>query len=141
MTPQEQIEKLREALERAVKVAGEARDEWDRAPAGMKAGKLLIALSGNLSGYRRDIDAIHAALALTTSEPDAGGVLAPTLDDLWTAVRNRDADISRLTRELLTVLEREAATTARYDAKLDAAEARILAAKRLAAVDLTEKDQ
>lgn len=51
------------ALKTAVKVAGEAADEWDKAPEGMKAGKLLIALSGGLPGYRRDIDAIHAALA------------------------------------------------------------------------------
>ena len=51
------------ALVAAVKVADEARDEWDAAPAGMKAGKLLIALSGRLTGYRADIDAIHAALA------------------------------------------------------------------------------
>lgn len=52
---------LRAALETAVSVAAEARREWDAAPSGMKAGKLLIALSGELKGYRADIDAIHAA--------------------------------------------------------------------------------
>lgn len=31
------------ALEAAIKVAGEAREEWDKAPEGMRAGKLLIA--------------------------------------------------------------------------------------------------
>lgn len=51
------------ALKAAVKVADEARDEWDKAPEGMRAGKLLIALSGRLKGYRADIDAIHAAIA------------------------------------------------------------------------------
>lgn len=54
---------LTTTLAMAVKVADEARKEWDAAPEGMKAGKLLIALSGNLSGYRADIDSIHAALA------------------------------------------------------------------------------
>lgn len=54
---------LEEALRRMVAVANEARDQWDIAPSHMKAGKLLIALSGKLPGYRADIDAIHAALA------------------------------------------------------------------------------
>lgn len=54
---------LHVALDTAIKVADEAREEWDKAPGGMKAGKLLIALSGNLPGYREDIDAIHNALA------------------------------------------------------------------------------
>jgi hypothetical protein len=44
----------------AIEVASQARDEWDVAPAGMKAGKLLIALAGELPKYRPDIDAIHA---------------------------------------------------------------------------------
>jgi hypothetical protein len=60
---------LREALQAAIKIADEAREEWDKAPAGMRAGKLLIALSGHLKGYRPDIDAIHAALA-TQPEPE-----------------------------------------------------------------------
>jgi hypothetical protein len=51
------------ALKAAVKIADEARDEWDAAPAGMRAGKILIALSGRLKRYRADIDAIHAAIA------------------------------------------------------------------------------
>lgn len=60
---------LEEALRSAIKIADEAREEWDKAPSGMKAGKLLIALSGNLSGYRHDIDAVHAALASAQQEP------------------------------------------------------------------------
>lgn len=52
-----------QALQRAVMVAEEARQEWDAAPSGMRAGKLLIALSGELPGYRADIDEIHEALA------------------------------------------------------------------------------
>lgn len=52
-----------QALERAVKVAEEARQEWDVCPAGMRAGKILVALSGRLPGYRADIDEIHDALA------------------------------------------------------------------------------
>lgn len=67
----DEVEELRDrvgilttALALAVTVADEARNEWDAAPSGMKAGKLLIALSGNLPGYRADIDTIHAALAL-----------------------------------------------------------------------------
>lgn len=58
-----EVAQLREALTQAIKVAAEAREEWDKAPSGMNAGKLLIALSGDLSGYRADIDTIHAALA------------------------------------------------------------------------------
>ena len=54
--------KLEAALRSAIKVAEEARVEWDEAPSGMRAGKILIALSGALPGYRADIDAIHAAL-------------------------------------------------------------------------------
>lgn len=56
----------KEALERAVKIADEARQEWDAAPQGMRAGKIIIALSGHLPGYRIDIDEIHAALKAAT---------------------------------------------------------------------------
>jgi hypothetical protein len=55
-----------QALCRAIKIADEAREEWDKAPSGMRAGKILIALSGHLPGYRADIDEIHATL---TSAP------------------------------------------------------------------------
>jgi hypothetical protein len=50
---------LEAALQSAVKVAAEAARAWDAAPPGMRAGKLLIALSGGLRGYRADIDAIR----------------------------------------------------------------------------------
>lgn len=50
---------LLKALESAIRIAEEARLEWDRAPSGMRAGKILIALSGGCPGYRADIDAIH----------------------------------------------------------------------------------
>jgi hypothetical protein len=51
------------ALMLARSVAEEARVEWDQAPEGMRAGKLLIALSGALPGYRDDIDEIHATIS------------------------------------------------------------------------------
>lgn len=51
------------ALKTAIRVAQEARIEWDAAPSTMRAGKLLIALGGDCPGYRSDIDAIHAAIA------------------------------------------------------------------------------
>jgi hypothetical protein len=57
------VEALRlasDTLTAAIEVADQARDEWDTAPAGMKAGKILIALSGQAPGYRIDTDAIHA---------------------------------------------------------------------------------
>lgn len=60
---------LESALTAAIEVADQARDEWDLAPQGMKAGKLLIALSGGLPGYRPDIDAIHRIHKPTTKEP------------------------------------------------------------------------
>lgn len=57
------FDELREALRTAIAVAEEARKEWDAAPNTMRSGKLLIALSGGIKGYRKEIDAIHAALA------------------------------------------------------------------------------
>ena len=54
---------LVKALETAIRVAGEAREEWDKAPNGMKAGKLLIALSDPSLKYRADITEMHAALS------------------------------------------------------------------------------
>lgn len=56
----EEVESLRKALTRAIKIADEVREEWDKAPSGMKAGKLLIALSGHLPNYRAEIDEIHS---------------------------------------------------------------------------------
>jgi hypothetical protein len=54
---------LLEALKAAVMIAEEAHREWDAAPDGMRAGKIIIALAGGRKGYRQDIDAIHAAVA------------------------------------------------------------------------------
>lgn len=56
----------KQALERAIMVAGEAQREWDTAPSGMRAGKILMALAGYAPGYRSDIDEIHNALAAAT---------------------------------------------------------------------------
>lgn len=50
------------ALASAVKLAGEAAEEWDNAPSGMRAGKILLALAGHRPGYRVDADAIQAVL-------------------------------------------------------------------------------
>jgi hypothetical protein len=73
--------RLLSALLLARSVAEEARVEWDEAPAGMKAGKLLIALSGALPGYRADIDEIHNAIASAmsagTAETQSGSGLQP----------------------------------------------------------------
>ena len=54
-------DELREALRSVIKIAAEARADWD-ADRDSRVGKILIALSGELRGYRADIDAIHAAL-------------------------------------------------------------------------------
>ncbi len=54
---------LASALAAAIRVAREAADEWDTAPAGMRAGKILLALSGWRPGYRPDTDLIHEAIA------------------------------------------------------------------------------
>lgn len=56
---------LEAALRSAIKIAEEAADEWDKAPSGMRAGKILLALAGHVKGYRADITAIHAALPPT----------------------------------------------------------------------------
>jgi hypothetical protein len=58
-----ELSRLREALMSAIAIAEEARREWDAAPNGMRAGKILIALAGGCPGYRADIDAIHAIIA------------------------------------------------------------------------------
>lgn len=56
------VEELTKALRTAIKVANEARQEWDKAPDGMRAGKLLIALSDPSLNYRADITAMHRAV-------------------------------------------------------------------------------
>lgn len=63
------VVEMAEALGSAIQIADEARREWDAAPSGMRAGKVLIALAGGCKGYRADIDKIHAALARVRGEP------------------------------------------------------------------------
>lgn len=58
-----EIAELRLALRSAVIVANEAQEEWDKAPEGMRAGKILLALAGHRKGFRQDTDKIHAILA------------------------------------------------------------------------------
>jgi hypothetical protein len=66
------------ALETAIKVAGEARDEWDRAPNGMKAGKLLVALAGSPKlNYRADITGMHETLARVRALDVSGAPVEP----------------------------------------------------------------
>lgn len=60
--------RLLAALRLAIKVAGDAQEEWDKAPSGMRAGKILIALAGGCPRYRQDTDEIQAAARLETSE-------------------------------------------------------------------------
>jgi hypothetical protein len=57
-----ELDQTRDALRAAILIAGQAQKEWDMAPDGMKAGKILIALAGGCPGYRADIDAIHSVL-------------------------------------------------------------------------------
>lgn len=56
------------ALDIAIKVAEQAREEWDKAPATMKAGKLLIALIDPSLHYRDDITEMHNIRALLKKE-------------------------------------------------------------------------
>lgn len=51
------------ALKSLVEIAEEAAEEWDKAPSGMRAGKILLALAGHVKGYRQDTDKIHALIA------------------------------------------------------------------------------
>jgi hypothetical protein len=74
---------LIEALKAAIRIADEARDEWDEAPSGIRAGKILIALSGGCPGYRADIDQIHEVL----SEETAAVALAAAAPDLLEAAK------------------------------------------------------
>jgi hypothetical protein len=56
------IVELENALRHATVVADEAAREWDKAPSGMRSGKLLNALAGGIPHYRADINLIHAVL-------------------------------------------------------------------------------
>lgn len=62
------------ALGTALRVAEEARKEWDAAPTGMKAGKLLIALSDPKLHYRADITEIHAVLTAVKAQQEKASV-------------------------------------------------------------------
>lgn len=53
---------LLEALQKLAIVMREIHDHWDN-DRDMKVGKCLLALSGQLPGYDRRIDEIHAAIA------------------------------------------------------------------------------
>jgi hypothetical protein len=55
-------------LARLTLLADEMFEEWDR-DNDMRVGKMLRALSGNLPGYRADIDQFRAALATTPAFP------------------------------------------------------------------------
>ena len=57
------VDELVAALCAAIRIAEEARVSWDVAPEGMRAGKILIALTGNAKGYRADTDEIHRVIA------------------------------------------------------------------------------
>jgi hypothetical protein len=63
---------LAAALTSAIAIADEAVTEWDRAPSGARPGKILMALSGRLPGYRKDADLVHAALYQATARNAAG---------------------------------------------------------------------
>lgn len=54
MTPLEQLEAI----------CAEIFERWDQ---DMRSGKLLLALSGKLPGYRADVDAVRARLASAES--------------------------------------------------------------------------
>ena len=62
-------QELADALRSAVKVAEQAEIEWDQAPGGMRAGKILLALCGRVPGYRTDTDAIHNVLGRLGTKP------------------------------------------------------------------------
>ncbi len=55
-------------LRQATVIADEAATEWDKAPDGMRAGKILLALAGHMPGYRSDTDTIHGVLNVATDE-------------------------------------------------------------------------
>lgn len=56
------VANLAAALKSVPKIAAQAHDYWD-ADQDSKVGKIIIALSGRLIGYRSDVDAIHTAIA------------------------------------------------------------------------------
>lgn len=62
-------QELADALRSAIKIAEQAEIEWDAAPSGMRAGKILLALCGRVPGYRADTDAIHDVLQRLGAKP------------------------------------------------------------------------
>lgn len=62
LTAAAQLPAALNAFDTAMTVADQARIEWDEAPKGMKAGKLLIALTDAGFRYRADISEMHAAI-------------------------------------------------------------------------------
>lgn len=65
---QTKLKQAMRAIDLAIKIAEEAREEWDKAPSGMKAGKLLIALIDPSLRYRDDITEMHNIRALLKKE-------------------------------------------------------------------------
>jgi hypothetical protein len=72
---------LAAALTSAIAIADEAVTEWDRSPSGARPGKILMALSGRLPGYRKDTDLIHAALYHATARNIAAGI-TPKVEEI-----------------------------------------------------------
>lgn len=62
-----EVERLKSGLLRAFAIADEAAREWDAAPEGMRAGKIILALAGHIPGYRADIDSVHQMITGTAS--------------------------------------------------------------------------
>jgi hypothetical protein len=62
------LKKAIRALDLAIKIAEDARKEWDEAPSSMKAGKILIAMIDPSLRYRHDITEMHEIRAFLKKE-------------------------------------------------------------------------
>lgn len=79
------------ALRSAVTVANEAAEEWDKAPAGMRAGKILLALAGHRHRYRPDTDAIHLLIEKAAASLEIEPPSPPPENGSMARPRQRDS--------------------------------------------------
>jgi len=57
-------------LEKFETICAEIYERWDK---DMRSGKLLLALAGELPGYRKDVDEVRAALAAISPHQQTSG--------------------------------------------------------------------
>ena len=60
-----EVREMSNAIQKLNAICAEIFERWDK---DQRSGKLLLALAGELPGYRKDVDDIRAALSITANE-------------------------------------------------------------------------